>query len=160
MTDEPGAQHLLAMLGIERHDRPAVAVSHRIGAARAAELAEQISVRLDQAAVPPQRRIWIVGGSDDPAADAAIAEVLGALSDSIGAARLELHDPRDPDRLIFRRRPPNQKRGGVYLNASWMQASIRIACGPPSDLAAGLSAWFNHHAVLDPEHDLDATLIL
>ena len=162
MTDEPGAEHLLAMLEIARHDRAAIAVSPAISPARAAELAEKITARLNQAGVPPSRRTWIVvqtDQADSSNADAQTAAVLAALSDAIGPSPLTIHNPRDADNLIFHRRPPNQKRGGVYLNAHWMQATIRIACGPPHELAAGLCAWFNDPASLVPE-DLSATLVL
>ena len=158
MTDEPGAEHLLAMLEIARHERVAIAVSPAIGPERAAQLAERITARLDQAGVPPPRRSWIVAAADDP--DAETVAVISALSNAIGPAPLTLHDPRDPDQLIFRRRFPNQRRGGVYLNAQWMQANIRIACGAPADLAPSLAAWFNEPAMLDPERDLEATLML
>lgn len=158
MTDEPGTEHLLAMLEIARHERVAIAVSPSIGAERAAQLAERITARLDQAGVPSQRRAWIVAGSGDP--DSKALAVISALSDAIGAAPLMLHDPRDPDRLVFRRRLPGQRRGGVYLNALWMQAGVRIGCGVPAGLAAGLCAWFNDPAALEPERDLDATLAL
>ncbi len=162
MTDEPGAEHLLAMLEIARHDRIAIAVAPGIAPGRAADLAETITARLNQAGVPPSCRAWIVAQpaqADSPNADVQTAAVLAALSDAIGASPLTIHNPRDVDDLIFRRRPPNQKRGGVYLNAQWMQAAIRIACGPPDELAAGLSAWFNDPASLVPE-DLSATLVL
>ena len=158
MTDEPGAEHLLAMLEIARHERVAIAVSPAIGPERAAQLAERITARLDQAGVPPQRRSWIVAAASDP--DAEAISVISALSDAIGPAPLTLHDPRDPDQLIFRRRLPNQRRRGVYRNAQWMQANIRIACGAPVEIAAGLCAWFNEPAMLDPERDLGATLVL
>ena len=159
MTDEPGPEQLLAMLEIARHDRAAIAVSHRIGAPRAAELAERITSRLDRAGIPARRRIWILAAAPGLDLDSEAAPVLAALADSIGSAPLVLHDPRDADSLIFRRRPPNQKRGGIYLNAQWMQATVRIACGPPHELAAGLSAWFNDPASLAPA-DLSATLVL
>ena len=158
MTDEPGAEHLLAMLDIARHQRVAIAVAPAIGPERAAQLAEQITARLDQAGVPSQRRAWIVAAGDDP--DAQTIAVISALSDAIGPAPITLHDPRDPDQLIFRRRPPNQRRGGVYLNAQWMQSNIRIACGTPTDLAPRLAARFNNPATLNPANDLDATLTL
>lgn len=158
MTDEPGAEHLLAMLEIARHQRVAIAVSPAIGPERAAQLAEQITARLDQAGVPPQRRSWIIAAADNP--DAETIAIISALSGTIGPAPLTLHDPRDPDQLIFRRRPPNQRRGGVYLNAQWMQSNIRIACGAPADLAPHLAAWFNNPATLNPANDLDATLML
>lgn len=158
MTDEPGAEHLLAMLDIARHERVAIAVSPAIGPDRAAQLAERITARLDQAGVPSQRRSWIVVAADDP--DAEAIAVISALSDAIGAAPLTLHDRREPDGLIFRRRLPGQRRGGVYLNALWMQASVRIGCGAPAELAGGLCAWFNDPAALDAERDLGATLML
>ena len=158
MTDEPGAEHLLAMLEIARHDRVAIAVSPAIGPERAAQLAEQITARLDQAGVPPQRRAWIVAAAEDT--DAETIAVINALSDAIGPAPITLHDPRDPDQLIFRRRPPNQRRGGIYLNAQWMQSNIRIACGAPANLAPHLAAWFNDPTTLNPANDLDATLTL
>lgn len=162
MTDEPGAEHLLAMLKIARHDRAAIAVSPAISPIRAADLAETITARFNQAGVPQSRRAWIVAQpaqADSPNADAQIAAVLAALSDAIGPSPLIIHNPRDADNLIFHRRPPDQKRGGVYFNAQWMQAAIRIACGPPDELAAGLCAWFNAPASLVPE-DLSATLVL
>ena len=165
MTDEPGAEHLLAMLEIARHDRAAIAVSPTISPTRAADLAETITARLNQVGVPPSRRAWIVAQpaqpaqADSPNADVQTAAVLAALSDAIGASPLSIHNPRAVDDLIFHRRPPDQKRGGVYLNAQWMQAAIRIACGPPAELAAGLSAWFNDPASLVPE-DLSPTLVL
>ena len=158
MTDEPGAEHLLAMLEIARHERVAIAVSPAIGPERAAQLAERITARLDQAGVPSQRRSWIVAAADDP--DSEAIAVISALSDAIGAAPLTLHDRRDPDGLIFRRRLPGQRRGGVYLNALWMQAGVRIGCGAPVEIAAGLCAWFNEPAMLDAERDLGATLVL
>lgn len=184
MTDEPGAEHLLAMLELARHDRVAIAVAPSIAPARAADLAEKITARLNQAGIPQTRRAWIVAQPDqtNPSnadiqtaaqtaaatpdiqtaatnADAQIAAVLAALSDAIGPAPLTIHNPRDPDNLIFHRRPPNQKRGGIYLNALWMQATVRIACGQPAELAAGLSAWLNDPATLASE-DLAATLVL
>lgn len=159
MTDEPGAEHLLAMLELARHDRVAIAVAPSIAPARAADLAEKITARLNQAGVPKNRRAWIVAQTDSSHADAQAAAVLAALSDAIGSSPLTLHDPRDADGLIFHRRPPNQKRGGIYLNAQWLQATIRIACGQPAELAAGLSAWFNDPATLASK-DLAATLIL
>ena len=158
MTDEPGAEHLLAMLDIARHDRVAIAVAPAIGLERAAQLAEQITARLDRAGVPPQRRAWIVAAAEDT--DAEAIAVISALSDAIGPAPLTLHDPRDPDQLIFRRRPPNQRRGGIYLNAQWMQSNIRIACGSPAALAPRLAAWFNAPATLNPTNDLNADLTL
>ena len=162
MTDEPGAEHLLAMLEIARHDRIAIAVAPGIAPGRAADLAEKITARLNQAGVPQSRRAWIVAQTDradSPNAEAQTAAVLAALSDAIGSSPLTIHNPRDADNLIFHRRPPDQKRGGVYLNAQWMQAAVRIACGPPDELAAGLSAWFNDPASLGPA-DLSATLVL
>ena len=185
MTDEPGAEHLLAMLELARHDRVAIAVAPSIAPSRAADLAEKITARLNQAGIPQARRAWIVAQADQTAtaqtappnadaqtaaanpdiqtaatdADAQIAAVLAALSDAIGPSPLTIHNPRDPDNLIFHRRPPNQKRGGIYLNAQWLQATIRIACGPPHELAPALSAWFNDPTTLAPA-DLSATLAL
>lgn len=194
MTDEPGAEHLLAMLDLARHDRVAIAVAPSIAPARAADLAEKITTRLNQAGIPQARRAWIVAQADQTAAaqttppnadaqttaapadtqtaaanpdiqtaatdaDAQIAAVLAALSDAIGPSPLTIHNPRDPDNLIFHRRPPNQKRGGIYLNAQWTQATIRIAIGQPHELAPALSAWFNDPSALNPT-DLSATLVL
>lgn len=203
MTDEPGAEHLLAMLELARHDRVAIAVAPSIAPSRAADLAEKITARLNQAGIPQTRRAWIVAQANQTAAaqtaspnaaaqtaspnadaqpaatpadtqtaaanpdiqtaatnaDAQIAAVLAALSDAIGPSPLTIHNPRDPDNLIFHRRPPNQKRGGIYLNAQWIQATIRIALGPPHELAPALSAWFNDPTTLAPA-DLSATLAL
>ena len=82
-----------------------------------------------------------------------------AISDHIGGARLVVHDSREPDGLIFQRRIPGQRRGGIYLNAAWQSASVRIACGEPRRVLFGLCGWFNRPARLRQE-DLNADLVL
>ena len=46
-----------------------------------------------------------------------------------GAARILPHNARDPDALIFQRRHPHERRGGLYLNAAYQRARVRILTG-------------------------------
>ena len=43
--------------------------------------------------------------------------------------RVVVHDAKDPDALTFLRRYPGERRGGVYLNSAYVQASVRIVTG-------------------------------
>ncbi|MEE9277085.1 MAG: lactate racemase domain-containing protein, partial [Dehalococcoidia bacterium] len=43
--------------------------------------------------------------------------------------RIVVHDARDPDSQIFLERYPGERRGGIYLNAHFMRASVRIVTG-------------------------------
>ena len=153
MTDiEPA----LSSLPLDHQDDVAIALSDRLNPETAATLAQQITDRLTQAAIPPSQRTWIVATRTD---DEAAARVAAAISDQIDEARLIIHDPQDPDNLTFQRRIPNQRRGGIYLNHHWQSASVRIACGPPRRLVFGLTAWFNQPNQLHAE-DLGASLLL
>ncbi len=134
----------------------AVAISDQLQPVAVSELASLIARRLRSVAVPASQQTWIVASSGD---DASAARTVAALSDHAGQARLIVHDPRALDDLIFERRIPGQRRGGIYLNAAWQSASVRIACGEPLDLVDGLSAWFNPPARLR-EADLHADLLL
>lgn len=150
------ASSLLAALHLERSDDVAIAVSERLPLKAAAEQAEAITARLREAAVPVAQRTWIIAtrGNDEAAASCA-----AAISESIDGARLIIHDSREPDDLTFQRRIPGQRRGGIYLNAAWQSASVRIACGEPRRVLFGLCAWFNAPGQLEAE-DLDADLLL
>ena len=146
----------LRALPLDHQDDVAIALSDRLNPETAATLAQQLTDRLTQAAVPVSQRTWIVATRTD---DEAAARVAAAISDQIDDARLIIHDPQDPDNLTFQRRIPGQRRGGIYLNHKWQSASIRIACGPPRRLVFGLTAWFNPPNQLHAE-DLRASLLL
>ena len=146
----------LRALPLDHHDDVAIAISDRLNPETAAMLAQQITDRLTQAAIPVSQRTWIVATRTD---DEAAARVAAAISDQIDEARLIIHDPHDPDNLTFQRRIPGQRRGGIYLNHTWQSASVRIACGAPRRLVFGLTAWFNPPNQLQ-ESDLNASLLL
>ncbi len=146
----------LQALGVGPDDLVAIAVSDRLAADIAGELAEQISERLRAAAVPRDRRTWIIATRGD---DEAAAAAAAAISDRLDGARLIVHDAREPDDLTFQRRQPGQRRGGIYLNHAWQSAGVRIACGEPKRVLVGLSAWFNAPARLQAD-DLDADVVL
>ena len=144
----------VAALSVEYDDYVAVAVSDQLNPDLASRLVGLISDRLDQVGVALTLRTWIVATRGDDSAAAGIAAVV---SDVSGAARLIVHDPQEPDDLIFQRRIPGQQRGGIYLNAVWQSASVRIGCGDAGDLVVGLAAWFNSPGQVQPE-DLQANL--
>lgn len=162
MTDAAEPARPLARLRLQRSDRVAVVVAPNTVPARAAALAHEITIRLDRVGVPPARRTWIIAdsGAQSDRAAARLAALLSALSDVIGAAPLILHDPRDPDALIFQRRPPHLKRGGIFLNAKWIEANQRIALGDPGRLLAGLAGWFVPPDDLDLQIDFNPDLVL
>ena len=143
-------------LSVERGDDIAIAMSDRLAGDAATRLAQAITARLQEAAVPRDQRTWIIATRND---DEAAAALVAAVSDHIDGARLIIHDAREPDGLIFQRRIPGQRRGGIYLNHAWQSASVRIACGEPRRVLFGLSAWFNGPRQLD-EPDLNATVCL
>ncbi|MDE2968172.1 MAG: hypothetical protein OXS30_11910 [Chloroflexota bacterium] len=145
----------LHTLSIGRGDDLAIAFAPTLTPRRAAAFARRIARHLDDAGVPADRRVWIIAAAAD---DEQTARLASAIADPAAGSPLTLHDPRDPDVLVFQRRIPGQRRGGVYLNHAWQAASRRIACGDPLDLLDGLSAWFNPPAHLRPE-DLDAFLV-
>ena len=146
----------LRTLSIEHRDEVAIAVSDRLSADVAARLAREITERLSEAGVPRGQRTWIVATRND---DEAAASTASAISDHIDGARLMIHDSREPDGLTFQRRIPGQRRGGIYLNAAWQSASVRIACGEPRRVLFGLCAWFNRPTQTRPE-DLGADVVL
>lgn len=140
---------------VDHTDDVAIALSDQLPVDVAEKLARQIATRLAAAAVPSPHRTWIVASSGD---DEAAANVASAIAEHVADATLLVHDPRAFDDLTFERRIPGQRRGGVYINAAWQSASVRIACGDPLQLVDGLSAWFNHPAQLRAD-DLDATRV-
>ena len=146
----------LQSMPIGSTDDVVVAVSDALDVVTAAEVSERITERLDAAGVPAEQRMWIVANRGD---DEAAARVAAAVSDAIGSARVIVHDPQEPDGLIFQRRIPVQRRGGIYLNATWQSASVRIACGDALELVQGLSAWFNADEQLEAG-DLSATVVV
>ena len=144
----------LATLSADYRDDVSVAVSAQLDPDEALSLARLISDRLDQVGVPVSQRTWIVAARDE---DSAVARTAAAVSDVSGAARLIVHNPQEPDDLIFQRRIPGQRRGGIYLNAAWQSASVRIGCGDAGDLVVGLAAWFNAPGQVQPK-DLQSNL--
>ncbi len=148
------AQALESLL-VGRDDDVAIALSPTLSARDAACIARDVARRLDNAGVPPDQRAWMIAASNDEQTARLLSEIADAISDS----PVILHDPHDPDALVFQRRTPGQRRGGVYLNAVWQNASVRIAIGAALDLVEGLSGWFNQRAILRAD-DLRATLLL
>ena len=144
-------------LEIAPHDAAAIAFDPALAPESAARLAAEAARRLDASGVPARQRIWIVGaGADDVAAALLLAEI----EPYARSSRLVLHDPQDADGLVFERRFSGERRGGVFLNADWQRASVRIACGDGAHVLAGLAAWFTPPAMLDPETDLRADAVL
>ena len=47
----------------------------------------------------------------------------------VAGYRIVIHDARDPDGVIFLERYPGKRRGGIYLNAQYMRATVRIVTG-------------------------------
>lgn len=146
----------LSELRIEPHDAVAIAVSDGLSTDAAERLASQIAGRLDQLSLAAAQRTWIVATTGD---DERAARVVAAIAKHAGDAAVIVHDPRDLDGLTFERRLPGQRRGGMYLNAVWQSASVRIACGDVVALVTGLSAWFNPPDRLERD-DLNADLTL
>ncbi len=144
----------VSRLQVTHRDDVAIAVSVQLSPDVAANLAETIEQRLRDAAVPLNQRTWIIASSGD---DESAARTIAAISDFAEGARVIVHDARDPDGLIFQRRIPGQPRGGIYLNAAWQSASVRIGCGDPQDLVLGLCAWFTAPGQIFSE-DLQADL--
>lgn len=144
-------------LEIAPHDGAAVAFDPTLAPESAGRLAAEAARRLDAAGVPARQRTWIVGAGAD---DMSSALLLAAIEPFTRGSRLALHDPQDADGLVFERRLPGQRRGGVFLNADWQHASVRIACGDGARVLAGLAAWFTPAALLNPETDLRADAVL
>ena len=83
---------------------------------------------LATAGVPRQQITLLVGGGlHAPMTPAQIDTLLGP--EITGAYRTLAHDARDPDQLIFLERYPGERRAGIYLNAAYMQATLRIVTG-------------------------------
>ena len=141
---------------MNRHDAAAVAVDPTLTRRRATAAAREAAELLDDAGIPIGRRAWIVASGAD---DARTARIAAAVAESVGGARLILHNPNDPDNLVFQRRLPGQRRGGVYLNAAWMSASARIVIGDASRVAQGLCGSFNPPESVSAD-DLGADVVL
>lgn len=146
----------LAALSVNRDDDVAVALAPTLALRWAAVVARRVSRRLDEAGVPSSQRVWIVAAGAD---DETLARLSAVIADAVGDTVLVIHDPREPDDLIFHRRVPGQRRGGIYLNHHWQQASCRIVVGDVDLVAAGLSAWFNGRGQVCSD-DLDADLVI
>ena len=125
-------------MNIGREEEVAVAVDATLRPSRAAVYARRVQEAL--AAVPPAQQTWIVTAGADDVQTAAVAAAVGEV---IGAADLVIHDPQDADALVFQARYPGERRGGIYLNARWQAASVRIVIGEAERAAEGMAAWFN-----------------
>ncbi len=146
----------LAAMNINHHDDVAIALAPTLSPRRAAFVARRIARCLDDAKTPGDQRTWIIAaGADDDVA----ARLSAAIADAVADAVLTIHDPGEPDGLIFQRRIPGQRRGGVYLNQHWQQASCRIVVGDAELVAVGLSAWFNGRGQVCAD-DLQADLVI
>ena len=86
------------------------------------------ALRAAEAAGLPAERVTMIMGAGLWTANAAAAAA--ALERELpGPARIVAHDARDPDALIFQRRLPGERRGGLFLNAHYQRASVRILTG-------------------------------
>ena len=154
------AMDSLAKLSVGRGDDAAIAFApDDVPPDQAKQLAQEIARHLGESGLPRGQRVcWIIAAeaSDD---ESRTAKLASAIADAVTGSLLIIHDPRDLDALIFQRRIAGQRRGGVYLNAAWQSASVRIACGEPMSVLFGLCAWFNQPARLRPE-DLNANIVL
>ena len=149
----------LNQLIVGSHQLVTIAFSADLTPELAVELAQRVAQRLRAQSVPPARCCYIVcSGPEFDDTNAAL--LLAALEPITTPARLRLHDPDDPDRLWFQRRLNDERRGGIFLSADWMRAGVRIACGEPASVLAGLSAWFSDPAELDVQLDLNADAIV
>ena len=152
------AMQSLAELSVGRGDDAVIAFAPDFPPDQAEQLAQEIAWHLGASGLPRGQRVWIIAAdaSDD---ESRTAKLASAIADAGTGSLLIIHDPRDLDALIFQRRIAGQRRGGVYLNAAWQSASVRIACGEPMSVLFGLCAWFNQPARLRPE-DLNANIVL
>lgn len=92
------------------------------------EIALALLEALAQGGVPnDQITLLIGGGLHEPLSTAQIETLLGP--QIARRYRTLAHDARDPDQQIFLQRYPGEPRGGIYLNAAFMQASVRIVTG-------------------------------
>ena len=146
----------VSRLQVTHRDDVAIVVSVHLSPDVAANLARAIEQRLRDAAVPLNQRTWIIASSGD---DESAARTIAAISDFTEGARVIVHDARDLDGLTFQRRIPGQPRGGIYLNAAWQSASVRIACGDADAVVVGVAAWFNATELVGAK-DLMADLVM
>jgi len=137
-------------------DQVAIAFAPTLTRRRAEVLAREAAHMLDDAGVPFNQRTWIIASGAD---DIRSARIAAAAADAVGSSRLIFHDRTDPDDLIFQRRYPGQRRGGVYLNHVWMQASVRIVLGDGGTVARGLCAFFNPSESVSAD-DLNADVLI
>lgn len=83
---------------------------------------------VEEAGVPRDRITLLVGtGLHRQMSAAELKALLGP--EVANSYRVVVHDARDPDSLTFLRRYPGERRGGIYLNSAYLQASVRIVTG-------------------------------
>lgn len=122
-------------------DDVAVVFSPRTPPRLNAVLASELLRGLESAGVRRDRITLIVGWDAERSASA--SDPIGLLGQSYQVVE---HDPRDPDALIFQRRYPGERRGGLYLNAAWQRASVRVVTGVAAPHFAG--GWTHALSVL------------
>ena len=83
---------------------------------------------VEEAGVPRGRITLLVGtGLHRQMSAAEVEALLGP--EVANGYRVVVHDAQDPDSLTFLRRYPGERRGGIYLNSTYLQASVRIVTG-------------------------------
>ena len=88
-----------------------------------------VLLRVVEGAGVPRDRITLLVGTGLHRQMSA-AEVKALLGPEVAKGyRVVVHDARDPDSLTFLRRYPGERRGGIYLNSTYLQASVRIVTG-------------------------------
>jgi nickel-dependent lactate racemase len=117
---------------IAPHDRVAIVFSPRMPAPVNALLAAELLGAVEAHGVP-RDRITLILARDFEASVSSSDPIL-----MLGQAyRVVVHDPRDPDALLFQRRYAGERRAGIYLNEVYQQASVRILTGPALPHFAG-----------------------
>ena len=93
-----------------------------------AMIAPELLRVIEGAGVPRDQITLIIGGGLHRAMTPEEQEtLLGA--EIVRSYRVVMHDARDPDGVVFLERYPGERRGGIYLNAHYMRANVRVVTG-------------------------------
>ena len=121
-----GAPPLADLVGPDDH--VAIVFSDLTRPTPNALLAPELLRVVEGRGVPRERITLIVGAGLHRAMTAAELEALLG-REVVRDYRVVIHDARDPDGVIFLERYPDERQGGIYLNAHYLRASVRIVTG-------------------------------
>lgn len=129
------------LASLDGNDDVAIVFSPRLPARLSAVAAAELLAAIEGRGAS-RSRISLIIGRD--------LEFASAESDPIRMLgrgyRVIVHDPRDPDSLLFQQRYPGERRAGIYLSEAFQSASARIVVGEAAPhFAAG---WTQALAVL------------